>query len=87
MKAHIKPIVQISVMAMAALTFVSCQSTGSTAGGVKPYTKEVCIVSGNTLGSMGDPVTLINDGQEVKFCCQPCVVKFKANPQKYLSQL
>ena len=36
---------------------------------------------------MGNPVTKVYDGQEVKFCCRPCVAKFEANPSKYLSKL
>jgi YHS domain-containing protein len=64
----------------------SGSSSGSTAG-VKPYTKNVCLVTDNTLGSMGTPVTKVYDGQEVKFCCRPCVAKFEANPSKYLSKL
>lgn len=87
MNTPIEHILQFTLIAIAALTLASCQTTGSTVRGVKPYTKEVCIVSGNKLGSMGDPVTLIQEGQEVKFCCQPCVKKFKADPQKYLSTL
>lgn len=62
-------------------------SNGTTTGKVKPYPKDVCVVTGNELGSMGDPVTLVHEGQEMKFCCKPCVRKFKADPQKYLSRL
>jgi hypothetical protein len=80
-------LIQFTIIAITAFTLASCQTTGSTAGGVRPYTKDVCIVSANKLGSMGDPVTLNHERQEVKFCCQPCVAKFEANPQKYLSQL
>ena len=54
---------------------------------MKPYTRDTCLVTGNKLGSMGDPVTIVHEGQQVIFCCKPCVGKFKANPQKYLSQL
>lgn len=53
----------------------------------KPYKKDTCIVSDNKLGSMGTPVTKAYDGQEVKFCCKPCVKKFEKNPAKYLGKL
>ncbi len=53
----------------------------------KPYPKEVCIVTDNKLGSMGRVITKTYDGQEVKFCCKPCVGKFEKNPKKYLSKL
>ncbi len=66
----------------------SCAAGGSGATtGVKPYTRQTCLVTDNSLGSMGSPVTKVYDGQEVKFCCRPCVVKFEANPSKYLSKL
>lgn len=71
---------------IAAFGLASCSSSPTT-GGVKPYTKDVCIVSDNKLGSMGDPITIVHEGQEVKFCCRPCVGKFKANPAKYLKNL
>ncbi len=44
----------------------------------------ICPVSGNKLGSMGKPVSIEHEGKEVKFCCSPCIKKFKNNPQKYL---
>ncbi|GHC40573.1 YHS domain-containing protein [Roseibacillus persicicus] len=69
---------------IASLILASCAAT---APGVKPYPSDKCIVTGNKLGSMGPPVTKVYQGQEVKFCCQPCANKFDANPEKYLSKL
>ena len=54
---------------------------------VKPYPFDDCIVSDNKLGSMGKPVTIVHNGQEVKFCCKPCVAKFNRNPEKYLKKI
>jgi YHS domain-containing protein len=59
----------------------------ASAAEVKPYPSDVCIVSGNKLGSMGTPVTIVHNGQEVKFCCKPCVAKFKKDPEKYLKKI
>lgn len=53
----------------------------------KPYPKDVCIVSDNKLGSMGRVITRVHEGQEVKFCCKPCISKFEKNPAKYLGKL
>ena len=80
----------ILVLALITLSLVSCQTTAPgtpAAGGVRPYTSDECIVTGNRLGSMGDPITHVHGNQEVKFCCSPCVRKFKANPDKYLANL
>lgn len=53
----------------------------------KAYPLKTCLVSGNDLDSMGGPVTKVYNGQEIKFCCKPCVKKFEANQAKYLSKL
>lgn len=76
----------IAAGTFALLASCAAGGSGSTAG-VKPYTKNVCLVTDNALGSMGNPVTKVYDGQEVKFCCRPCVAKFEANPSKYLAKL
>ena len=68
----------------------SCATnTGASAtqSGVKGYPLKTCIVTDSKLGSMGDPVVKVYDGQEVKFCCAPCVKKFEANPEKYLVKI
>lgn len=52
-----------------------------------PYPLKTCIVTDNDLKSMGDPVTIVHEGQEVKFCCAPCEKKFLKNPAKYLEKL
>lgn len=49
------------------------------------YPLDYCIVTGEALGSMGEPVTLEHEGREIRFCCGSCVKKFKADPQKYLT--
>lgn len=54
---------------------------------VIPYPLETCIVTDNKLGSMGDPKTLIHEGQEIKVCCKPCIAKFEKDPTTYLEKL
>ncbi len=53
----------------------------------KKYPLNDCLVTDNELGSMGKVVTKVYDGQEIKFCCKPCIKKFDANPAKYLGKL
>jgi YHS domain-containing protein len=36
---------------------------------------------------MGERTTVVRDGRELKFCCEPCVGKFDKNPAKYLPKL
>lgn len=51
------------------------------------YPLKVCVVSGEELGSMGDPVVIEHDGTTVKFCCKSCVKKFNKEPALYLAKL
>jgi hypothetical protein len=73
----------------ATLLLASCATAPSgTAGGpVIPYPLKDCMVSDNELGSMGPVITRVHAGQEVKFCCKPCVKKFDDDPAAYLSKL
>ena len=61
----------------------------------KDYPMEVCVVSGEKLGEMGEPIDYLYtqkvDGTDqtrlVRFCCKGCVKSFKKDPAKYLKQL
>jgi len=53
----------------------------------KAYPINTCVVGGGELGSMGEPVEIVAGTQLVRFCCDGCLPKFKADPQKYLSKL
>ena len=52
-----------------------------------PYPLDVCLVSGEELGSMGEPVAIVHEGRQIKFCCDKCLPKFEADPAQYLSKL
>jgi len=62
-------------------------ATSKTVSSVTPYPLKVCLVTGNDLDSMGDLRVEVYNGQELRFCCAPCVRKFHANPEKYLAKL
>jgi len=47
----------------------------------------VCPVSGEELGSMGDPHVVSYEGKQVKLCCDGCEEDFLKEPQKFLSKL
>lgn len=73
-----------------ALALAGCQEAPSkpgSAGSAKAYPLDVCIVSGEKLGSMGDPIVIVHEGQEVKFCCKGCKPDFEKEPAKFLSKL
>ena len=68
------------------LVLFSCTSTPK-APAVRPYTLDTCVVMDSKLGSMGDPIVRVYNGQEVKFCCEPCVDEFESDPEFYLEKL
>jgi len=45
------------------------------------YTLGTCPISGEALGSMGDPIVKQYDGREVRFCCKGCIGKFEADKE------
>ncbi|MBI5060543.1 hypothetical protein HZB60_12280 [candidate division KSB1 bacterium] len=53
----------------------------------KTYPIETCVVSGEKLGGMGDPVNYMYKNQLVKFCCKSCIGSFEKDPEKYLKML
>ncbi len=76
--------------AIACLSLASTAMAGpTTAPDVKgdPYLLDTCPVSGQKLGSMGDPIVKTIDGREVRFCCGGCVGRFKANSAKYFVEV
>jgi len=51
------------------------------------YPLDTCAVSGEKLGSMGDPVVLTIDNRTVKLCCSGCESQLREEPAKYLAML
>ena len=53
----------------------------------KPYPQETCLVSGDDLDEMDERVSTVHEGQTFEFCCKPCIVKFRKEPEKYVNKL
>lgn len=51
------------------------------------YPLDVCVVSGEKLGSMGDPITIEVADHTFKLCCASCEDKLRDNPDKYIKML
>lgn len=47
---------------------------------------DVCVVSGEKLGSMGKPVTVQHEGRTIPLCCKGCVDEFKTDPAKFAAK-
>ncbi len=68
------------------LSLLAACASGPSAD-VIPYPSDVCIVTDNKLGSMGDPVVKVYGNREIKFCCRPCVKEFEEDQDRFLAKL
>ena len=76
-----------AVLASTQVTANAAETKAAEKTGTKPYPLDVCMVTDNELGSMGDEQVIVYEGQTIKFCCKPCEKKFLKNPAKYLAKL
>ncbi|TVR13579.1 MAG: hypothetical protein EA401_06430 [Planctomycetota bacterium] len=53
----------------------------------KPYPSELCLVSDERLGSMGDPMVFEHEGYEIKLCCGGCRRSFANDTDTYMAKL
>jgi YHS domain-containing protein len=51
------------------------------------YPIDTCLVSGQKLGEMGNPVEYVYLGHLVRFCCAGCVGTFEKSPAEYVQKL
>lgn len=83
---------------IAAITLVGCGDEhaghdhapgqhGAAPSATADYPLDTCVVSGEKLGSMGEPIPVTHEGVEVKLCCQGCVDPFNKEPQKYVAMV
>lgn len=69
------------------LSLILATASGARAAEEKPYPLKTCVVSGEKLGSMGEPYVFKHDGTEVRLCCEHCRPKFDKDPAKYLEKI
>lgn len=51
------------------------------------YPLKTCLVSGDELGGMGEPINTLYGDRLIRFCCKGCVKSFNKNPAKFLPKL
>ena len=51
------------------------------------YPLDTCVVSGEPLTEMGEPVNVVSGNRLVKVCCKSCVRKVIADPSKAFAKL
>ena len=78
----------IAALIAASISLVSCEDDGANATASNDsYPLTTCVVSGEPLGSMGDPIVINYEGTTVKFCCGGCEDDFRAEPAKFLAMI
>jgi len=51
------------------------------------YPLEICVVSGQKLGAMGEPFIIKYQGKTVKLCCSKCLKEFNSDSAKFMTVL
>lgn len=51
------------------------------------YPLETCVVSGEKLGSMGDPVDVVHGTRLARLCCKGCLKTFRAKPDGFMAKI
>lgn len=74
-----------TLLALSTVLFAASAYGEDAKPAVTPYTLDTCIVSGEKLGDMGEPIVKVHEGREVKFCCKSCIKKFDKDPAKYIA--
>jgi YHS domain-containing protein len=75
-------LILLATLALGALSTPAAEETKKDA-----YPLTTCVVSGETLGEMGEPVIFNYEGREVRFCCKMCRKDFLKDPAKYLKMI
>lgn len=77
-------------LAVLALLLPACNSQKKEEASLPPsadYPLKVCVVSGEKLGSMGNPHVIKHEGTEVQFCCKSCIKEFNGDPKKFIAKI
>ncbi len=81
--------VWMGLMALALALAFTQGAHAAVSGGADgdPYPLDTCPVSGQELGSMGDPVVAEYDGREVRFCCAGCTGAFEDDKEGHWEEI
>lgn len=74
-------------VAGAAALVINEEPTAAQLAAAKPYPLDTCLVAGEELGSMGEPLVVLVGNQQVKLCCAHCLPELKENTAELLAKL
>lgn len=67
--------------------FIAALDESVVAAQIEAYPTTTCPISGQALGSMGDPYNYVFAGKLVQFCCGGCIGRFNENPTAALAKV
>jgi len=74
-------------LALLSSLFLGASLASATDGAPPAYPLNKCVVSGESLGEMGKPVKVTQDGTDVYLCCKSCLKNFNKEPAKYVAMV
>lgn len=80
-------IATVAAAAFLGLTACTEKEAAEETASTDAYPLKTCVVSGEELGGMGEPVVMEHEGTTVKLCCKQCIDKFEADPDKYVAMV
>ncbi len=69
-----------------AVSLISCATNSEANASIKPYPFDTCAVINKPLEGKRT-LRRVYEGQEVLFCCHPCVKAFDANPAPFMPRI
>lgn len=90
----LRPAILALIACLAVVIAVGCTTTSGTSiarddgtpkAGVNPYPFDWCAVARTPLRDRN--YRRVRDGQEILFCCKPCVMAYEANPDIILNNI
>jgi hypothetical protein len=91
MKSHSRTALILSAFAVTGL-LRAADNQPAKAPAKDSYPLNVCVVSGDKLGEMGQPVEYVykqpgKPDRVIQFCCKDCIKDFEKEPAKYVQKL
>lgn len=81
-------LVLCSVMALsAAEALVITKPSAAQLSKAEDLKNEICPITKEKIGSMGDGVKILYKGKVIHLCCMGCTGEFSKDPEKYLKTL
>jgi hypothetical protein len=87
MKNLIRLLTATTLLALALAPATAAEKKDKDAKKDRAYPLEVCLVSDEKLGDMGDPFVFSHKGQEIKLCCKSCKKDFDKDQAKFMTKL